>query len=264
MDRNFIVKHWYASVYEQLENQTCDVKFLLQVLSEAQNTNQVILEVCCGGGRICIPIAQAGYRVVGFDIDEHMLLRCYGQMKNLSKISCYCADAVTSDWGMDYDVVVMAGNIMINIESEMNYAQAQEIFIFRAAKALRSGGHLYLDFDLHYNPEAVFNNLKESSYFVGTDDLGTSGRTVSYGSVYNPVTQLCSGSNHVEITTNNGEQIIISEPWLMHVPTQAQVYCWLKNAGFSIERTYKNYTDEPLSEPIDESTHRATIWARKD
>ena len=264
MDSEFIVKHWYAYIYEQLENQTNDVEFLLQVLNESQNMQQVILEVCCGGGRVCIPIARAGYRVVGFDVDEHMLLRSYRQMKNLSNLACYSADAVASDWGTDYDVVIMAGNIMINIESDMNNAQAQEIFITKAAKALRLGGHLYLDFDLHCNPGAVFNRLNESSYFVGADDLGTYGRTVSYGSVYNPVTQICTGANHVEITTNNGKQIVLSKPWLKHIPTQAQVYNWLENAGFSIERTYKNYTDEPLLEPIAESTHRATIWARKD
>ena len=32
MDRNFIARHWYASVYEQFENQTHDVEFLLKVL----------------------------------------------------------------------------------------------------------------------------------------------------------------------------------------------------------------------------------------
>ena len=77
MDRKFIAKHWYADVYEQFENQTNDVDFLLKVLSENTNTPQNILEVACGGGRICVPLAQAGHTVTGFDKDEHMLLRCY-------------------------------------------------------------------------------------------------------------------------------------------------------------------------------------------
>lgn len=265
MNREFIAKHWYASIYEQLENETHDVDFLLNVLREqCGGEPQNILEVACGGGRISIPLAQAGHTVTGFDADEHMLLRCYRKMQGLQNIRCYAADATTGDWGTGFDVVVLAGNILINIESSMEYAAAQETFIRKAAVALRPGGHLYLDFDLLFDPKSFFNGLKESSYFSGTDDLGTTGSTISYGSVYDPVTQICSGPGHVELTTNNGEQFIVSDPCYKHIPTQAQVYGWLKDAGLTIERSYMNFTDEPILEPIPEHMYRATVWARKN
>ncbi|WP_165921233.1 class I SAM-dependent methyltransferase [Paenibacillus albiflavus] len=265
MNREFIVKHWYADIYEQFENHTNDVEFLLKILNEqTDQTPQNILEVACGGGRICIPLAQAGHKVTGFDADEHMLLRCYRRMKGLSNLQCFMADATTADWGTAFDVVILAGNILINIESDMDYAQSQAVFIRKAAEALRSGGHLYLDFDLHFDPSATFNGLREGSYFKGTDDLGTYGRTISYGSIYNPITQICAGVNHIEITTNSGDQFIIPEQWYKHIPTQAQVYGWLKDAGFTIERTFINYTDQPLAEPLNDMKWcRATIWARK-
>ena len=263
MDRKFIAKHWYADVYEQFENQTNDVDFLLKVLNENTNKPQNILEVACGGGRICVPLAQAGHTVTGIDADEHMLLRCYRRMKGLDNIRCYSDDATTADWGTGYDVVVLAGNVLINIESKMDYKQAQITFIKNAAAALRPGGHLYLDFLLLYDDTKVFNNLKESSYFKGTDDMGTHGRTVSYGSVYDPVTQLCGGVSHWELTTNNGEDFTVVTNWYKHIPKQAQVYEWLAEAGLSIEKAYKNFSTEPLPEPIDESTYRATIWAHR-
>lgn len=265
MNRDFIAKHWYASVYEQFENQTYDVEFLLNVIKEqTDNTPQNILEVACGGGRICVPLAQAGHTVTGFDSDMHMLLRCYHKMQGLNNIRCFMAEATTTDWGKDYDIVVMAGNILINIESDMEYADAQATFIKNAAAALHPGGHLYMDFDLLFDPVSCFNRLKESCYFDGTDDLGTTGRTVSYGSVYDPITQICAGTNHWELTTNNGEQIIRSVRFYKHIPTQAQVFRWLREAGFTIERTYMNYTYDPIPEPIIESTHRAIVWARKN
>jgi SAM-dependent methyltransferase len=264
LDREFIAKHWYASVYEQFENQTHDVEFLLNQLSkQAGSAPQNILEAACGGGRICVPLAQAGHTVTGFDADEHMLLRCYRRMKGLNNIRCYKADATTADWGSGFDVVVLAGNILINIESDMDYTLAQATFIRKASEALRTGGHLFLDFDLHFDPASFFHRLRESSYFNGTDDMGTSGRAVGYGGVYDPVTQICTGAGHLEITTNNGEQFILAEQSSKHIPTQAQVYRWLAEAGLTIEKTYKNYSDEPLREPIDESTYRATIWAWK-
>lgn len=263
MNREFIAKHWYADVYEQFENHTNDVEFLRGVLDDNTDAPQNILEVACGGGRICVPLAQAGHTVTGFDADEHMLLRCYRRMKGLCNIRCFSADATTADWGAGYDVIVLAGNVLINIESGMDYKQAQITFIQKAAAALRLGGHLYLDFQLLFDDAKVFNSLKESSYFEGTDDMGTHGRTMSYGSVYDSVTQLCSGASHWELTTNNGESLTISEIWHKHIPKHQQVYRWLAEAGFIIERTYKNFSAEPLPDPVDESTYRASIWARK-
>jgi SAM-dependent methyltransferase len=265
LNRDFIAKYWYAYIYEQCENQTHDVEFLLNVLrAETDGSPQKILEVACGGGRICIPLAEAGYTVTGFDANEYMLLRCYRRMKGMNNITCYVTDALTSDWGTGFDVVVLAGNLLINLETGMDYARAQQILIRKAALALKPGGHLYLDFDLHYDPVRIFNQMGERSYFSGTDDLGTSGRTVSYGSVYDPVTRICTGTRHWELKTNNGESFVaFTEQWHKYIPTQEQVYSWLREAGLIIERTYKNYTDEPIPEPLDESMHRATIWAKR-
>lgn len=264
MNREFIEKHWYASVYEQFENQTHDVDFLLEILTEHTVKQPLnILEIACGGGRICVPLAKMNHFVTGLDADEHMLLRCCRRLLGLTNIRCYQADAVISGWGVGLDVVVMAGNVLINIESEIDYKEAQKALIKNAAAALRSGGHLYMDFDLHYNPTARFNRLKESSHFEGTDELGTTGRIVTYGSVYDPITQICTGTGHWELTTNSGERIIIPKRWHKHIPTQTQVYDWLSDAGFTIECTYQNYTAESIPVPIVEATNRAIIWAKK-
>ena len=263
MSQNFIARHWYADVYEQFENQTNDVEFILWVLRENTNGTQNILEAACGGGRIAVPLAEVGHTVTGFDADIHMLLRCVKRMKGLPNIRVYHADATESDWGAGYDVVVLGGNVLINIESDKDYKQAQIAFIRNAAEALRPGGHLLLDFQLLYDDAAVFNRLGESSYFTGTDDMGTTGRTVSYGGVYDPVTQYCTGVSHIELTASNGERIVVATDWKKHIPKQAQVYEWLAEAELVIEKAYKNFTKEPLPEPVDEDTYRATIWARK-
>ena len=266
MNRNFIAKYWYASVYEQFENHTNDVEFFLKILREQTDSKpQNILEAACGGGRISIPLAQGGHNVTGFDADEFMLFNCYRKMKNIPNIICYQADAIAADWGMGFDVVVMAGNVLINIETEIGYTEAQQIFIKKAAAALRSGGHLLLDYDQHTDASArkIFNGLGESSYFSGTDDLGTCGRTVSWGGAYDPITRIWSGIGHWELRTNNGEQFIYAEkPRYKHIPMINQVYKWLSEAGLTVEKSYRNYTGEPLSE--NESDYvKATLWAKK-
>lgn len=272
MNRQFISKHWYAYAYEQFETQINDVEFLLKVLREqTDGTPQNILEVACGDGRISVPFTQAGHKVTGFDADEFMLLRCYRRMKDIPNIICYQADAISEDWGNGFDVVVMAGNLLINIESDMDYEEAQRTFILKAGAALHPGGHLILDYDQHSDASAkkFFNRLSENGGgrlgvdAVYTDELGTSGKFVNYGGVYDPVTRICTWASHSELMTNNGECIVESTMGYKHIPTLKQVYGWLFDAGFSIEKTYRNYTDQPLSE--NESDHvRATIWARKE
>ena len=269
MNRQFIAKHWYASSYEKFENQTNDVEFLLKVLREqTDGTTQNILEVACGGGRISIPLAQAGHNVTGFDVDEFMLLRCYLKMKNIPNITCYQADAISADWGTGFDIVVMAGNILINIETDMDYAEAQRTFICKAAAALRSDGNLILDYDQHSDASAVkfFNRLGESGRLGDdseyADELGTSGKFKNYGNVYDPVTRICTWASHSDLMTNNGERIVQSTMGYKHIPTLTQVFGWLTDAGLSVEKTYCNYTDEPLSEQTPDFA-RATIWAKK-
>ena len=308
MNKKFITKHWYANAYEQFENQTNDVEFFIDLLREqTDGIPQNILEVACGGGRISVPLAKAGHNVTGFDADEFMLLRCYNKMKGIPNITCYQADAILDDWGTGFDVVIMAGNILINIELEvkgssvnthscspvhatsqvqcgrtsstfmsskgvsmkncLNYAEAQQLFIHKAAAALRMGGYLLLDYDQHSEASAdrFFNYVVDSERLdVATeygDDLGTVGKFQNYGGVYDPVTRICTWASHTDLTTNNGEQIIESTTGYKHIPSLAQVYGWLVDAGFVIEKTYRNYKDEPLSENEPDYV-KATIWAR--
>jgi 2-polyprenyl-3-methyl-5-hydroxy-6-metoxy-1,4-benzoquinol methylase len=138
--------HWYAYIYEQQVIQADEVAYILDSIGSARLR---ILEVACGGGRILTPLAEVGHNVTGFDADEAMLERCKLKINPYSNARCYRADAVHQDWGEDYDVVVLAGNILVNIISDIDNTQAQVLFIQRAAQALKSGGHLYLDFGCH-------------------------------------------------------------------------------------------------------------------
>ncbi len=265
MNRDFIIRHWYASVYEQFENQTNDVEFLLSVLKEqCGGKPQRILEMACGGGRIAVPLAKAGHDVTGFDRDPYMLERCYARMKGLPNLRCYQMEGGEEDWGSGYDVVVMAGNVLMNIEGEEDYKGAQRAFLRRAARALRPGGHLYLDFELHKDNEKVFPSLEPMYYFEGSDDYGTRGRTASYGGCYDPVTRLFVWAEHWELTANNGEEMICHvETGCQYLPAWEEVQEWLEEAGLTMTHGYHNFTAEAIPTPLREDTWRATVWAEK-
>ena len=52
-----IISKWVADMYDQKVTETNDVEFLLSVVGQ---TPKRILEVCCGSGRILVPLAKAG------------------------------------------------------------------------------------------------------------------------------------------------------------------------------------------------------------
>jgi len=181
----------------------------------------------------------------------------------MANVRLFRADAVKDDWGEGFDLVLIAGNFLINIETDRDYEGAQKTLFDKAAAALKPGGFMLMDFDMSANPAKIFNRLGEGFGFQGTDDLGTSGRIVVYGGVYNPVTRICVGSNHLELTANGGEAFVLPRLWHKHIPSQEQVWQWCQRAGFTVENAYKNFTGESVPVPLDDETRRVTLLARK-
>jgi SAM-dependent methyltransferase len=250
-----IRNYWYSYIYDRQENQTDDVEYLLSILGQKPKE---ILEVCCGSGRISIPLAKAGHNVTGFDMDDNMLEVLSRKSIGINNLSIYKADALDIEWGKNFDVIVLAGNIMINIETNGDYKDSQRQFIKKANKALKQYGYLYLDFDLHNDPEKIFNNKTERTIFEGYDDKGVYGKCIIWDGEYNKETQICKGKNRIEITLTNGEKHIINGYSKKHIPTLEDIKEWLNENNFNIEQMYGNYNRDPISE----NTHRGLIYAK--
>jgi SAM-dependent methyltransferase len=64
-----------AELYDSLPLTTerADLDFFLGVAGE---TGGPVLDLACGTGRVLIPLAAAGFAVVGLDLSSHMLARC--------------------------------------------------------------------------------------------------------------------------------------------------------------------------------------------
>lgn len=260
-----IISKWSADMYDQKETETNDVEFLLSIIGTAPKR---ILEVCCGSGRILVPLAKAGHTVSGFDADEFMLSKIPAKIESLENIDWRSADAVYDEWGTGYDIVVLAGNILYNITSDMDYAKAQELFIQKAAAALTPGGYIYIAYnpggyrlaDLNFIPESSGNkNKKERVIWEGTDNDGNFGRMILLGGSYDAETRLDSFTRRFELTMKNGETITQDIPCQKHFASLVQLHGWLSEAGFVIEQEYSGYDRSPVSK---ESTG-VIIYARK-
>ncbi|MEH7459783.1 methyltransferase domain-containing protein [Bacillus sp. JJ1127] len=83
---------WSLSEYENpkrydAENTSLsDFPFLLSWAKKIGIQNEWILDMACGTGRVTIPFAQEGYRMIGVDIHEGMLEEAKRKFSNSTKI----------------------------------------------------------------------------------------------------------------------------------------------------------------------------------
>ncbi|HWI03662.1 MAG TPA: class I SAM-dependent methyltransferase [Acidimicrobiales bacterium] len=69
-----------------------------------------VLDAGCGTGRLAIELARRGIDVAGVDVDPSMLARAREKAPDLTWVHADLADV---DLSRTFDVVVMAGNVMI-------------------------------------------------------------------------------------------------------------------------------------------------------
>lgn len=101
---------------------------------------QTVLDAGCGTGRVAIELARRGCSVVGVDIDPQMLATARRKAPDLE---WHQADLATVDLGRQFDLILMAGNVMIFLAPGTEGAVLQNM-----ARHLAPGGVLVAGFQL--------------------------------------------------------------------------------------------------------------------
>jgi len=266
MNQNDLMQYWYAYIYDRQVVQD-DVQHIISMVGDSPLK---ILEVACGSGRISIPLAKKGHLVTGFDVDEAALARIPNKARlrarfvetnflehkkadGLPNLNCFRADAISDDWGSGFDVVILSGNVLVNIITDGDYKQAQELFIQKAASCVKQGGYLYLDFTCANWPDFTCDKVEERVIFEGTDDRGTYGKFVAVSGDYSSETRIDKSTRRYEITPKGREMFTATKEVVKHFPTHQQVVSWLEKYGWEIE----------WHNPIEKETFHAIIWAKK-
>ena len=101
---------------------------------------RTVLDAGCGTGRVAIELARRGIEVTGVDVDAGMLDKARAKAPGLPWV---LADLATLDLNQTFEVVVMAGNVMIFL------APGTEAAVVKAAaRHLEPGGALVAGFSL--------------------------------------------------------------------------------------------------------------------
>ncbi len=93
-----------------------------------------VLDAGCGTGRVAMELSRRGHPVVGVDVDEAMLAAARAKAPELAWVRGDLADPAL-DFGRTFDVVVMAGNVLIFVPDG-----TEERVIANAARWLAPGG----------------------------------------------------------------------------------------------------------------------------
>ncbi len=99
-----------------------------------------VLDAGCGTGRVAIELARRGVDVVGVDLDPAMLAGARDKAPDLMWVE---SDLAKTDVGRFFDVVVLAGNVMIFLTPGTEGA-----VVAAMARHLRPGGALVAGFQL--------------------------------------------------------------------------------------------------------------------
>jgi SAM-dependent methyltransferase len=99
-----------------------------------------VLDAGCGTGRIARELARRGVDIAGVDLDESMLSTARRKAPDLD---WHCADLASIDLGRTFDVVLLAGNVMIFLTPGTERAVMTNL-----ARHLAPGGRLIAGFSL--------------------------------------------------------------------------------------------------------------------
>ena len=173
-----------ANIYDGMNTNLNDLQFYKRWLPK--NKNARILELCCGTGRLTLPIAQDGYDISGVDYTSSMLEKAKAKSSEEGlAVEFIEADIRTLDLPKKYD------------------------FIFIPFNSIH---HLYKNEDLFKALNAVKNHLKEGGLFL-LDCFNPNLQFITEGEL---------GQKEIaQYTTNDGREVLIKE--IMRYENKSQI-----------------------------------------
>ncbi len=272
--KSYDVDSCIVKIYDQTETQTEDVALIRRLLAHLPlpltrcgekigEGGSSILEPFCGNGRILIPLAQDGHRLVGLDKSPPMLASARAKLAALprgvrERVTLRQVDVLTTPWPLGFDVVILGGNCLY----ELATPEEQEACIGAAATSLRPGGYLYLD-NNHMEGELAASwrepGVNVNRFPTGRCADGTVVQGTTETIAFDAQTRLVRFRRTVTITRPDGTTT--QREWVeqKHPPSTAEMRAWLARHGFEVEGLWGDRRGAPYTD----ASGRAIFWARR-
>jgi len=156
-----------ASIYDGMNTNMNDLPFYKRWLSK--NKDARILELCCGTGRLTIPLAKEGFDITGVDITASMLEKATIKAAEADlNIEFIEADMRALDLPQQYDLIFIPFNSIHHLYTNDDLFQTLQT----VKKHLKKDGVFIFDC---FNPNIQFiaqsgKELKEIAHYTTDDD----------------------------------------------------------------------------------------------
>lgn len=223
-----------ANIYDGMNTNLADLQFYKRWLPKGKDTR--ILELCCGTGRLTLPIARDGYNISGVDYTSSMLKQAKAKASEAGlEINFIEADIRTLDLQEKYDLIFIPFNSIHHLYKNEDLFKA-----FNVVKNHIKDGGLFLLDCFNPNIQYIVESEKEQKEIAAytTDD----GREVLIKQAmrYENKTQINRIKWHYFI---NGEfNSIQNLDMRMFFPQELDSY--LEWSGFNIIHKYGGFGEE--------------------
>ncbi len=226
-------------------------------LNFAQRTGAPVLELGCGTGRVLLPLARAGYPVVGVDISGAMLARA--RAKSLTagladKITLIQTDVSQLSLGRTFPLIIYAVNSFMHHATQ---AEQREV-LNRIREHLQPGGLVILDL---FNPDVHL--LSEHTGRVEMvrwweDEAGAT--VIKFQAVRAfPARQVLDVTYIYERIVDNRHVERVVTPFQLRYLWPEEIPLLLEVVGLELEALYGSYE----LDPVEDDAPRLIVVARR-
>jgi len=231
----------FADVYDDWYADVTDVDATVDRVHSLAGPNGRVVELGVGTGRLALPMAAAGLRVVGVDSSDAMLARLIERDIGRT-VETVTGDMVTDLPDGPFDVALVAYNTIFNLLDE----GGQQRCFDAVAGRLRPGGAFVVE---AFVPEPALRSgvRSASSSAVAVRSISVDQVVLSV-SVDRPGEQ-CAEGQFVQFTESGGVRL---RPWSIRWATPAQLDAMATQAGFVLADRSADMAGAPFTADSDQ------------
>ena len=236
-----------------------DIEFFLQ---KARGQGDPILELGCGTGRVLLPLAEAGHRVVGLDLSEPMLNRCRAKLEGKpravrERVRLIQGDMTEFDAGQKFRLITIPFRPfqhLLRVEQQLaclNCARLQ----------LEPGGELVLDV-FHTDPRRMNDpafQQESSPYQEASLPDGRRLRLSERIAAFHRAEQVNEVEMFYNITHPDGRRERLVFAFRLRYFFRFEVEHLLTRCGLVVKELYGSYDGQPLADDSPEMIFVAQV-----
>lgn len=237
----------FADVYDEWYHDVSDVDATVRLVAAAAERagSTDVLELGVGTGRLALPLAATGLRVVGVDSSKAMTDRLAERDPHgTAGVGVVVGDMVDDLPSGPFGVVLIAYNTIFNLES----ATRQQRLFDEVATRLVDGGSFVVEAFVPEEPPQHGSGVEVRSMAVD--------RVVLSAIVHHPDSQRAEGQ-FIELTEHGGVRL---RPWSIRYAPPPELDAMAAKAGLVLR---DRWLDASLAPYDDDSDRHVSVYARE-